>query len=403
MNCVLREVVRQYKRAWIRECTFISYQMDDRDGMMVIRFRVDVPFQTWDTASAVSPGEQAAKLSEASLLQMCARKGIIGVRHLYSSNSMEELTGDYVTRVVDVIIKAIREFCTPLGGEVDEELFQKCCTAARQLSVDGALLATGIALKAKHMQNVLLICRDAAHAVRIAVKEPVIRTNGFAEVYRNLFEKKHAILKDIQYSNKLQARLSQCQELIVKSRGSQGASLQTIIENFSFAPQRFESFSEPIRKWVCTLLANLLMLASIATYDKSSDMRKTAVEGIEFMTGENILRAALAGDWAELGLMLIRLFDAADRDPCTEVRDLRNYEEKSRNLFIKGNILDVITEKKEALMHQPLLIRTPSQRLQREHLQARRPGLMFRRRRTPVPLRLAGSKKIIPQYLDRSS
>ena len=54
------------------------------------------------------------------------------------------------------------------------------------------------------------------------------------------------------------------------------------------------------------------MLASIATYDKSSDVRKTAAEGIVFMTGENILRAALAGDWAELGLMLIRLFDAND-------------------------------------------------------------------------------------------
>ena len=227
---------------------------------------------------------------------MCSRRGVIGVRHLYNDSSLEELTGEYALRVVGVIMNALKSFCTPLRGKLDEDLFRKCCVSAGSLSVDGALLGVAAQLRAKHMPNVVITFRDAAHGIRIAVKEPVIRTSGFSEVYDNLFVKKNAILKDVQYSNKLNARLSKCQELIVRTRGEQGGSLQTVIENFSFAQQRFESTAAPKRAWICTLLANLLMLASVATYDKQAGARKTAVESIEFMTGENILRSALAGD-----------------------------------------------------------------------------------------------------------
>ncbi len=64
------------------------------------------------------------------------------------------------------------------------------------------------------MPNVILACRDASHAIRIACKEPLSRVGGFGKKkqFKRLFSGKDALLKRIGFSNKLKALLEDCQK-----------------------------------------------------------------------------------------------------------------------------------------------------------------------------------------------
>ena len=83
--------------------------------------------------------------------------------------------------------------------------------ATRSIIVDGALLKSAQLLRLKFMTRVIIICRDPAHLVRTTVSEPWIRTGRFEEQHAALFSGKHALLKDVQHSEVLQARLQACQ------------------------------------------------------------------------------------------------------------------------------------------------------------------------------------------------
>ena len=62
-----------------------------------------------------------------------------------------------------------------------------------QLAVDGALLKAARLIKERYMKNVILVCRDASHAIRIACDQPLARTGGFEEQYDRLFKNKEAL------------------------------------------------------------------------------------------------------------------------------------------------------------------------------------------------------------------
>mgnify|MGYP003330951470 CR=1 FL=1 len=54
--------------------------------------------------------------------------------------------------------------------------------------------------------------RDAAHALRIAVKDPLQRDEVFAEIWASLFDKRHALVPDIMKSKKWQDALQTLQK-----------------------------------------------------------------------------------------------------------------------------------------------------------------------------------------------
>ena len=90
-------------------------------------------------------------------------------------------------------------------------------SAVCALVADGALIKACEYLRAEHMPNVRLIIRDPSHFVRIAVKEPLVRTGNFAAHHPVFVEDRHALLKDLQNSRLWQARLEACQSLIVRA------------------------------------------------------------------------------------------------------------------------------------------------------------------------------------------
>ena len=59
--------------------------------------------------------------------------------------------------------------------------------------------------------NVVLLLRDAAHALRIAVKDPLHRDALFGDVWNSLFAKRHALVPDNMNSPKWQDLLQNIQ------------------------------------------------------------------------------------------------------------------------------------------------------------------------------------------------
>ena len=51
--------------------------------------------------------------------------------------------------------------------------------------------------------------------------------------------------------------------------------------------------------------------------------RVRAAKAIEEMTDANLYRIALSGDYGEVGLMTLRKWEPKDRDPATEMSDIR--------------------------------------------------------------------------------
>ena len=214
---------------------------------MEIRFRCDAP---------VIPG---VAISESGTY---FRRGLLGCLTLHKNISKSEIDDDYEKQLSEKILTVLKVFCTPLGEQIEQGLYNTVVSKIRQLAVDGALLKTARLLQ-NTMQNCVLVLRDVAHFVRTAAEQPLVRTGEFEEQPARLFNNKHALMKDIQFSDKLQAQLLECQKRVIYTNKSLGGSVTHLMRHFSFAPHRFESFAEPRRKLVCCYVAVVLLLIDI--------------------------------------------------------------------------------------------------------------------------------------------
>ena len=107
-------------------------------------------------------------------------------------------------------------------------------------------------------------------------------------------------MKDIQHSEVWQAKLAECQRLVVAQDGCQGGGVRHIMRHFGWAPHRWESFADPRRKFACCLNAIALLLADVAgdsRQDRSA--RERAEACLDAMTPRFILECGIAGDFSE--------------------------------------------------------------------------------------------------------
>ena len=280
MVAILREVVRRRKRKWIHDCSSIALSFDDRQGYKLILFRCDVPF---DSALAEAQGDPW-------------RSGIVGCFECLRGTTLSELAEDYAVRTCDQILKLIRAFC-----DDDEDLYKKFIARVKIIVADGALQKVAMILRATTMFAIILIGRDPAHMIRIACKDPLVRTGRFEEQFKRLFLDKHALIKDIQYSDLWQARLEECQKLVIRSDGSQGGGVTHIMRHMSFAAHRFDSWTDPRRKYACCLNAVALTLADVAGDSRQSAVARARAEKcLDAMTARDILETGIAGDFGEI-------------------------------------------------------------------------------------------------------
>ena len=289
---VMREAMRQDKREALRRATCISLSFDDRKGYKLVLYRAD----------ALGEVPPAAPQGDAvSSRKAVASEGLIGCFQCLRGSTLEDLADDYGERAGREVLSVLSRFCTPLGESKDTVLFDHILVSVRAIVADGALQKVAQLLRNGSMPNVILIQRDPAHFVRIACKEPLVRTGRFEQQHVNLFTGQHALLKDIQFSDGLQTRLEACQKIVLRHRGQQGGGVKHIMRHFGFAAHRFESWTGPRRKYACCLHAVALLLADIAGDSRrQASERRRAEAAMEAMTARDMLEVGLAADFGEI-------------------------------------------------------------------------------------------------------
>lgn len=176
---IMREAIRNAKRANIREATSIFIGVDDRGSRKIVRYRCDAP-----AALAAPQGPQEG------LGKQRAHMGILGCAESVHGHTFQDFEGDYGERVAGDIVRMIERFCTPLGDRLDEQLCQHFLRSVRGFVADGALQKVGHVLKSSgRMPNLLVVLRDPCHMIRIACKDPLHATGRFADQYERLFGK----------------------------------------------------------------------------------------------------------------------------------------------------------------------------------------------------------------------
>ena len=325
MAVIMQEVLRLNKREVLRQSQAISLSFDDRKGYKLVRYR----------AALCGSGDQALAAPQGAV----ASEGIFGCIQCLRGSSLEELADDYAARAASEVLSLISEFCTPLGDVKDENLFSHVKRVVRSVCCDGALQKVAACLRSE-LTEIVLIQRDPAHFIRIACKEPLVRTGRFEAQHARLFTAKHALLKSVQFSDSLQARLEACQKMVVQSRGSQGGGVRHIMRHFSFAAHRFESWTGPRRKYACCVHAVALLLCEMAGDPRRNlSERRNAQAALEAMTPRDMLEVGLAADFGEVCMRFIREFDVSDRDPSRTAARLCCFEDTLRKLFVDGYIL----------------------------------------------------------------
>ena len=214
--------------------------------------------------------------------------------------SVEELTEDHARMASRRLDEKLTEFCTPLQGPVDHALKEHIQKRVRVLAADGAkserralFLAAGNMFK-----RVFLIIRDHAHALRLAIKDSLLCDESFNLVYEELFDKKKALIKNIQYSDKLKLMLQRIQQEIGEANAN-ASRLKTVLKHFSWAKQRFDSTADPVAKVALMLVPIATLLAFVATDERhQSEDRNRATKLLKIMSkSEFCLTIGVFADW----------------------------------------------------------------------------------------------------------
>ena len=376
---VMAEVVVEKKREWLRSAAAICIMIDDRDAYRICRFRCTVDARDAEpdigvpmsqpgagvsasctststssvpskSASSVSSAPSAAAEGQSSeehssehLVDKHTRDGLLFVLRRggeSSSATMETYQGDYSNRMCESIIRGIRKLCTPLGDVCDEQLVTRVLERIYTYVSDGAASAQKCGrLLMQHCKNLVWIQRDPAHAVRTSLESPIQIVDCYASFWEDVFDKRHALVPDVQNSDAWRSKLMAMQHHIIGERGRQGARVESVLRHLSFAKQRFDSCVGPARKF-CILLAALTMLLISVACDSRADskQRQRAQQQLDAMTPCRITAAGLFADYTAASTSFVRFFDA-DYDIAQVSREKLSFLRRMKILFLEGHVL----------------------------------------------------------------
>ena len=112
------------------------------------------------------------------------------------------------------------------------------------------------------------------------------------------------------------------------------------MRHFGFAAHRFESWTDPRRRYACRIHAIALLLAEMAGDNRRElQQRQRAETCLEYMTARNLFEIGIACDYGEVTMRFLREFDKTDFDPCQTSEVLERFEHTLQTLFVDGWIL----------------------------------------------------------------
>ena len=271
-------------------------------------------------------------------------RGILGVLGLEKS-AVGDFEEDHALVAVRKLDNFLNTFCTPLGkkGETtttDVALKEHIRKRTRTFAVDGASKERRALLLAVEelFPNVVLLLRDAAHAFRIAVKDPLHFDALFGEVWASLFDQRHALVPDIMNSKKWQDLLQNIQERILQIP-NEDRPLEVVLKHLRFAKQRFDSSADPMAKLGFMLLPVATMLAYIGSDERhQAKDRERAKTLLKKLDSKFALAIGVSADWGLVTQAFIRLFDKNSHDIAKTSHEIRTFKEVMRTLFDQGGV-----------------------------------------------------------------
>ena len=317
---VIADVLRDRRRQALAAATSITLAVDSRGKYKVARFRCDSRHRPYFV------------------------DGILGVFHC-GYESLEDAERDHGARMQRNLQQCITRFWTPLGeggahlADQEAEMLSK----VRCLSSDGGPSERKLMFRLVRTicPQVVLVIRDFAHAARIAVQRPQQFDPMFNAVHTHLFnnglsEKKHAVIPDIQYSDKLKDLLESAQRVYLRIPASRHP-LNVVLRHMSYAKHRFDSMADPVAK-AAVMLLPICTLMSIVSCDQrvAKDKRERAASALRLFTPKFCLSLGALADYNLLTQSFIRKFDCQHHDIAASEREISHFERKMRKIFVDG-------------------------------------------------------------------
>jgi len=325
---VIAECVKKKMRKELRAATAIGLSVDGRGKYKIWRYRCD-------THAGLTALRVTLKGSD---IAPCVANGVLGVMDasLLSFESAEE---DHAARNTECLTAFLQHVFTPLGQDQVAEDFHEFCKKVRCIAADGGPAERRAIFDAiqKLCPGVAFVIRDVCHAVRIAAKKPLHLDQEFGQVWEELFGKSHALVPDIQYSDKYQAILQGAQEHCLRIPGVVN-SVDIVLKHLAFAKQRFDSFATPAAKLAIMLLPVAMMLSLISSDQRVDTERRTrALNTLKLLSASKFCTAlGLEADYGLLVINFLRKFDCGNHDIACSARELDDFVDMMTASFKKG-------------------------------------------------------------------
>ena len=338
---VMAEVLRVETRDVLRNATSISLSLDESIYRKVVRYRADKP----------APGGGGARNVGAS--GYC-HAGVLGILDCKKSHAAE-FEEDHAVTAVKQLGSFLTKFCTPMGRgrrkavplACDESLKSHVMRTVTSFSADGASKERRfLFLAARELfPNLLLVIRDPAHAIRLAAKS-LHCDDVFGDVWRELFDGRHALAPDIMNSAKwhnLFVAIQQDNILPLAEPGIGRKPLERVVRDLSFAKQRFNSTAGPVGKIALMLLPVAILLAYISSDVRhDAEMRERAKTLLKKLDTKFCMAVGVSADWGIICEWFLRLFDAASHDIAQSRSQIDCMVETLESVFIEGRVFKKI-------------------------------------------------------------
>ena len=336
--CVMAEVLRNKIRKVLSQATCISLALDECKYRKIIRFRADLPIENSEPDRHI--GASGFSYSGVLGLLDCSKK---------HASDFEEDHAVIAVKQLDVFFT---EFCTPLGRvqgqrgaqplECDQDLKAHVMKSVTCISADGAAKERrAVFLAARSLfPNLLIVIRDPAHALRIASKA-LHCDDVFGQVWRDLFDSRHALVPDLMNSSKWHNLLVSIQEDNIQAVTSPGVPrpLAGVLRNVAFAKQRFDSTVGPVGKIALMILPVATLLAYVASDRRNeSDQRQRATLLLKQLDTKFCTAIGVSADWGIICNFFLRLFDEASHDIAKSRSQIDCMIETLDAVFVEGDV-----------------------------------------------------------------
>ena len=335
----MAEGSRKNIRKVMSQATSISLAFDESKYRKVVRYRADLP------SKSSAPGSICRSIGASGF----SHSGVLGILDCTKKHAVD-FEDDHAVTAMKQFDSFLTRFCTPLGRVngrrqrhrlvCNQDLKAHVMKTVTSISADGAAKERrAVFLAAREIfPNALIVIRDPAHAIRIAIKALHL-DDVFGQVWNDLFNDRHALVPDLMNSSKWHNLLVAIQEDNIQAVARPGVPqpLAGVVRNVAFAKQRFDSTAGPVGKIALMLLPVATLLAYVASDMRHErDQRERASALLKKLDGKCCAAIAASADWGIVCNWFLRLFDVAGHDIAKSRSEIDCMIETLDAVFVKG-------------------------------------------------------------------